>query len=61
MSQNDSHQQETFMVKLATFIVDKRNLFFLLAVILLIFSVVARNWVEVERDLTFYLPEDSET
>lgn len=61
MSQNDSHQQETFMVKLATFIVDKRNLFFLLAVILLIFSVVARNWVEVESDLTFYLPEDSET
>ena len=61
MSQNDSHQQETFMVKLATFIVDKRNLFFLLAVILLIFSAVARNWVEVESDLTFYLPEDSET
>ena len=61
MSQNDSHQQENFMVKLATFIVDKRNLFFLLAVILLIFSVVARNWVEVESDLTFYLPEDSET
>ena len=49
------------MVKLATFIVDKRNLFFLLAVILLIFSVVARNWVEVESDLTFYLPEASET
>ena len=61
MSQNDSHQQETFMVRLATFIVDKRNLFFLLAVILLIFSAVARNWVEVESDLTFYLPEDSET
>ena len=48
MSQNDSHQQETFMVRLATFIVDKRNLFFLLAVILLIFSAVARNWVEVQ-------------
>ena len=61
MSQNNGRQQETFMVKLATFIVDKRNLFFLLAVILLIFSVVARNWVEVESDLTFYLPEDSET
>ena len=61
MSQNDSRQKENFMVKLATFIVDKRNLFFLLAVILLIFSAVARNWVEVESDLTFYLPEDSET
>ena len=29
--------------------------------ILLIFSVVARNWVEVENDLTAYLPENSET
>ena len=61
MSQNASHNQENFMVKLATFIVDKRNLFFLLTAILLIFSVVARNWVEVESDLTFYLPDDSET
>ena len=61
MSQNDSHQQETFMVKLATFIVDKRNLFFLLTVIGLIFSVFSRSWVEVENDLTDCLPEDAET
>ena len=50
-----------FMVKLATFIVDKRNLFFLITVIALIFSAFSRNWVEVENDLTFYLPDDAET
>lgn len=49
------------MAKLATFIVDKRNLFFLLTVILLIFSAFSRNWVEVESELSSYLPEDSGT
>lgn len=49
------------MAKLATFIVDKRNLFFLLTVILLIFSAFSRNWVEVESELAAYLPEDSGT
>lgn len=53
--------ETNFMVKLATFIVDKRNLFFLITVILLIFSAFSRNWVEVENDLSFYLPENSET
>ncbi len=50
-----------FMVKLATFIVDKRNLFFLITVIALIFSAFSRNWVEVENDLSFYLPDNAET
>ncbi len=50
-----------FMVKLATFIVDKRNLFFLITIIALIFSALSRNWVEVENDLSFYLPDDAET
>ena len=53
--------KNNFMVKLATFIVDKRNLFFLLTVILLIFSGFSRNWVEVENDLTYYLPDSSDT
>lgn len=53
--------KNSFMVKLATFIVDKRNLFFLLTVILLIFSGFSRNWVEVENDLTYYLPDSSDT
>ena len=49
------------MVKLATFIVDKRNLIFLLIGVMLVFSVVSRNWVKVENDLTAYLPAQSET
>ena len=51
----------TFMEKLSTFIVDKRNLIFLITIIGLIFSAFSRNWVQVENDLTFYLPDDSQT
>ena len=60
MAQQTKHKQ-TFMESLATFIVDKRNLFFLLTVIALIFSAFSRNWVEVENDLTAFLPDDAET
>lgn len=49
------------MKKLATFIVDKRNLFFLLYIFALVFSVFSRSWVEVENDITTYLPADTET
>lgn len=49
------------MEKIATFIVDKRNLFFLLYAFALIFSIVATGWVKVENDITIYLPEDTET
>ena len=54
-------KEHSFMLKLATFIVDKRNLFFLITIIALIFSAFSRNWVEVENSLSFYLPEESET
>lgn len=50
-----------FMMKVATFIVDRRNLFFLLFGILLIFSVVSMNWVAVENSLPAYLPDTTET
>ena len=49
------------MEKVAAFIVDKRNLFFLLYILALIFSVVASGWVKVENDITTYLPADTET
>ncbi len=47
------------LVRLATFIVDKRNLFFLLTIIGIIFSVFSSNWVEVENNLAALLPDDS--
>lgn len=50
-----------FMWKVAGVIVDKRNLFFLLTIIGIIFSLFSRNWVEVENDLASFLPDDSET
>ena len=58
---NKPKQDHSFMTQLATFIVDKRNLFFLLIVVSLIFSAFSRNWVEVENDLTTFLPDDAET
>lgn len=57
MSQTNANSA-TFMEKLSTFIVDKRNLIFLITIIGLIFSAFSRNWVQVENDLTFYLPDD---
>lgn len=58
---NEQAPQNDFMHKLARQIVERRNLIFLIVVILLIFSLISRNWVRVENDLTTYLPETSET
>ena len=54
-------QKEGLMTKVATFIVDKRNLFFLLTILSVIFTMFSRNWVEVENDMASYLPPASET
>ena len=54
--ENKVKEEGNFMVKVATFIVDRRNLFFLLFGIAIIFSMVAMNWVEVENDLSAFLP-----
>ena len=61
MAKPTEQSGESFMLKLARFIVDKRNLVFLVVIIGLIFSVFSRSWVQVENDLTAYLPADSET
>ena len=50
-----------FIEKLAAFIVDKRNLFFLLYIFAFIFCIFSMNWVQVENDVTTYLPDDTET
>lgn len=49
------------MLKICGFIVDKRNLFFLIFGILAIFSAFSRNWVKVENDMAYYLPGTTET
>ena len=54
-------ENDSGMKKVAAFIVDKRNLFFLIYAVALVFSLFSRNWVEVENDITTYLPDDTET
>ncbi len=61
MNASENKEQTGFMTKLATFIVDKRNLVFLLMGIMLVFSLFSKNWVVVENELTAYLPSTSET
>ena len=53
--------KDSFWVKISTFIVDKRNIFFLFFVFAGLFCVVSRNWVQTNDDLTSYLPPDTET
>ena len=50
-----------FMTKLASFIVDKRTLFFLLYIFAVVFCAFSSGWVNVENDVTTYLPKDTET
>lgn len=48
-----------FLYKLSELVVDKRNLVFLVVIIGLIFSVFSSSWVEVENDLSAFLPDGS--
>lgn len=47
------------MLRVATVIVDKRNLIFLFTILGIIFSISSRTWVQVENDLAKYLPDTS--
>lgn len=53
--------EENLMIKLSTFIVDKRNLIFFLLIIGVIFSFFSSGWTEVESSLSEYLPDQSES
>ena len=57
----EEEKEEGFMIKVASFIVDKRNLFVLLFSLGIIFSLISANWVKVENSLSAYLPDTSET
>ena len=47
----------SFMHRLAEIIVDKRYLIFLVVIAMMIFSAFSISWVEVENDLTSFLPD----
>lgn len=50
---------ESLMLRVATIIVDKRNLIFLFTVLGIIFSIFSSSWVQVENNLAKYLPDGS--
>ena len=52
---------ETPMTKLARFIVDKRKAFFLVFIAALIFCGASIHKVQINNDITSYLPPDTET
>lgn len=54
-------EKSNFMTKLATFIVDKRNIFFLFFIAACVFSLFSSQWVQTNDDITTYLPETTET
>lgn len=54
-------KEDSFMIKLSTLIVDKRKGFYLIFIMLIIYSVLSMNRVKVNNDLTSYLPDTTET
>lgn len=54
-------KENSFMIKLATLIVDKRKGFYLIFILLIVYSVLSMNKVKVNNDLTTYLSEETET
>lgn len=54
-------KDDSFMMKLATLIVDKRKGFYLIFIMLIVFSLVSMDKVKVNNDLTSYLPDTTET
>lgn len=65
IEKSETMKEETnkpsFMIRLATWIVDKRKLFFLIYGAAALFSVFSQSWVKVNDDLTTYLPQETET
>lgn len=54
-------QNGGFFRTFATFVVEKRNVFFLIYLCAFVFCCFSIGWVDVENDVTNYLSEDSET
>lgn len=54
-------KDNSFMIRLATLIVDKRKGFYLVFILLILYSVLSMNKVKVNNDLTSYLPDTTET
>ncbi len=61
MANEKGKKDESFMMKLSTLIVDKRKGFYLIFIMLILFSLASMNKVKVNNSLPSYLPETTET
>lgn len=57
----NEQKENSFMMKFATLIVDKRKGIYLVFIVLIIFSIWSMNKVKINNDLTTYLPDTTET
>ena len=53
------NKRSGFLYRIAEAIVDKRKLIFLVVIAMAIFSCFSIGWIEVENDLTSFLPDKS--
>lgn len=61
MKEQEKKKKGNLWLKVATFIVNKRKAIEILFVLAIIYSVLCINKVQVNQDITSYLPADSET
>lgn len=57
----EQQSKPTAIEKAAAFIVDRRKGFYLVYILLILFSIFSSGWVSVNNTITDYLPEDTET
>lgn len=57
----NTENKKNVIEKIAGFIVDRRKGFYLVYILLIIFSLFSTNWVSVNNEITDYLPDDTET
>lgn len=53
--------EEKPLYKVAAFIVDRRKAFYLIYILLIVFSLFSSGWVSVNNDITDYLANETET
>lgn len=57
----EQQSKPTAIERAAAFIVDRRKGFYLVYILLILFSIFSSGWVSVNNTITDYLPEDTET
>ncbi len=57
----EHHKKNSPLKRVAGLIVDKRKGFYLIYILLIIFSIFSAGWVSVNNDITDYLSEETET